>query len=92
MNQELSEEIIDAALEVHRILGGPGLMENIYEVSLCHELSLRGIKSERQAPIPVKYKNTEVRDPLFLDILVENDFIIEVKATGKDTPFTKSSF
>lgn len=87
MNQELSEQIIDAALEVHRILGGPGLMENIYEVALCHELSLRGIKSERQVPIPVKYKNAEVRDPLFLDILVENDFIIEVKATGKDYPF-----
>ena len=86
MNQELSDTITQAAIEVHRQLGGPGLLEAIYESALCHELHLRGIKSQRQLPIPVTYKNVAVREPLYLDILVEDKLIIEVKATGKDFP------
>lgn len=87
MENDLSNTIVEAASEVHCLLGGPGLMENIYESALCHELSLRGVHTQRQLPVPVKYKNAEVRDPLYLDILVENSLIIEVKATGKDFPF-----
>lgn len=86
MDKKLSDQIIDAAIEVHRILGGPGLLESIYETALCRELSLRGISNQRQLPIPVKYKAAEVREPLFLDILVDNKVIIEIKATGKDYP------
>ena len=86
MDQELSCKIVDAAVEVHRLLGGPGLLETIYESSLCHELSLRGVRSQRQIAVPVTYKSTAVRDPLFIDIIVENKFILEVKATGKDYP------
>jgi len=86
MNDTISQKIIESAEEVHRILGGPGLLESIYETALCHELSLRGLPSKRQLPIPVTYKNTTVREPLFLDILVDNQIIIEVKATGKDWP------
>lgn len=86
MDDTISQKIIEAAGEVHRILGGPGLLESIYETALCHELSLRGLPSKRQLPIPVTYKNTTVREPLFLDILVDNQIIIEVKATGKDWP------
>jgi len=86
MDSELNSKIVDAAFEVHRLLGGPGLLETVYESALCHELSLRGVPSQRQLPISVLYKNTEVRDPLFLDILVDNQIIIEVKATGKDYP------
>ncbi len=48
---------------------------------MCHELTLTGLQIQRQLLIPVKYKNTVVRDPLCLDILVENKVIIEVKAT-----------
>ncbi len=87
MENKLSSQIYEAALEVHLHLGGPGLLESIYESALCHELTLRGLQSQRQIPIPVMYKNTTVREPLFLDILVENKLIIEVKATGKDFPF-----
>ena len=87
MNNGLAERIIDAAHEVHRHLGGPGLLENIYETALCHELSLRGLFNQRQLPIPVLYKNIAVRDPLFLDILVENEVIVEIKATEKDFPY-----
>lgn len=87
MEKKLSNQIIDAAIEVHRHLGGPGLLETIYECALCYELSLIGIKNQRQLPIPVRYKNFTVREPLYLDILVENKVIIEVKATPKDLPF-----
>ena len=84
MSETLSEKIIQAAIEVHQHLGGPGLLESIYESALSHELSVRGIQNQRQLPISVIYKNIEVREPLFLDILVNKQLIIEVKATGKD--------
>lgn len=84
MENEISYIIVGAAIEVHRILGGPGLIESIYEDSLCHELSLRGLEIQRQLIVPVKYKNIVVSEPLRLDILVEKKVIIEVKATEKE--------
>lgn len=84
MENEISHKIIGAAIEVHRVLGGPGLLESVYESSLCHELLLRGLQIQRQLSVPVKYKNSVVRDPLCLDILVEKKVIIEVKATEKE--------
>ena|ERR1700722_14848720 len=86
MEKDIFHQITEAAIEVHRLLGGPGLLETIYETALCHELSLRGLHSQRQLPIPVTYKNTTVREPLYVDIFVENKVIVEVKATGKDYP------
>ena len=53
---EISEKIIGAAIEVHRILG-PGLLESVYEESLCHELSLKKIEFLRQQSVPICYKN-----------------------------------
>lgn len=87
MHNDLEQKIIEAAVEVHQNLGGPGLLESIYESALCHELSLKGIRTHRQKPIPVMYKGVEVREPLFLDILVENQIIVEVKASERDFPF-----
>ena len=84
MENEISHTIIGAAIEVHKVLGGPGLLESVYESALCHELKLRGLQIEKQLIVPVKYKNTIVRDPLCLDILVEKKVIIEVKATEKE--------
>ncbi|MFB5608482.1 MAG: GxxExxY protein [Candidatus Nitrosomaritimum yanchengensis] len=81
---ELSYDIIGSAIEVHQTLGGPGLLESIYESSLYHELKLRGFEVQKQVIVPVKYKNTVVRDPLCLDILVDKKVIIEVKATERD--------
>ena len=83
MENEISHKIIGAAMEVHRILGGPGLLESIYESSLCHELTLRGLHIQKQLIVPVKYKTIVVKESLCLDILVENRVIIEVKATEK---------
>ena len=56
---EISEKIIGAAIEVHRILG-PGLLESVYEDALCHELHLRGIKFTRQQNVPISYKGIKL--------------------------------
>lgn len=77
----LSEQILDAAIEVHRTLGGPGLLESLYEDALFYELRLRNIPALSQVSIPVVYKNCKLRDPMRLDILVDRKVIIEVKAT-----------
>lgn len=86
MENEISHKIIGAAIEVHKILGGPGLLEGVYESCLCHELAPRGLKTERQLAVPVIYKNSVVREPLYIDILVEGIVIVEVKATEKLHP------
>ena len=81
MENKLTSSIIDAAIEVHRVLGGPGLLESIYEDALAHELKLRNIPFKRQLPVPVLYKGVPVRDALRLDLLVNDCVIVEVKAT-----------
>jgi GxxExxY protein len=75
----LSNQIIGAAIEVHRTLG-PGLLESAYEVCLCHELSLRSIAYERQVALPVMYKGIRLDYGYKLDILVEGLVIIELKS------------
>lgn len=77
----LSQQVLDAAIEVHSTLGGPGLLESLYEDALFHELRLRNIPAVSQVQIPVIYKNYKLRDPMRLDILVDRKIIIEVKAT-----------
>lgn len=89
MEDELSYKVIGAAIEVHNILGGPGLLEGVYESCLCKELTLRGLKVQRQVPVPVIYKGEVIRDPLIIDILVENKLIVEVKATEKECSLYK---
>ena len=86
MLHNLCEKIIQAATEVHRILG-TGLLENVYESALCYELALQGLVYQRQVPIPVLYKGISVRQPLFLDVLVENQIVVEIKAIEKDNPY-----
>ena len=80
---ELSHFAIGAAIEVHKELGGPGLLEDIYEEALCNELSLRGIQVERQIGIPVIYKGKELRKRLVLDIVAGENLILEIKAVEK---------
>jgi GxxExxY protein len=83
---DISHQIIGAAIEVHRTLGGPGLLESIYESALCHELVLKGLCIQRQKPVQVVYKGVAIREPLFIDILVEDKVLVEVKATEKTHP------
>lgn len=86
MENELSYKITGAAIEVHRTLGGPGLLESIYEAALCHELTMQGLQIQRQLPLQVVYKGIMIKDPLYVDILVNNKVFIEVKATEKNHP------
>jgi len=80
MNEnEVSEKIIGAAIEVHRILG-PGLLESVYEEALCHELHLRGVQFTRQQGVPIPYKGIALGTDLRLDLLVEDNVIIDLKA------------
>jgi GxxExxY protein len=76
--------IVDAAVEVHRTLGGPGLLESVYEEALCHELERRGLKYERQKTLPVVYKGVTLATPLRMDLLVENLVVVECKASSMD--------
>jgi GxxExxY protein len=80
---QITDRIIAAAIEVHKTLGGPGLLESIYEDALAYELELRKIPFQRQLLVPVLYKGVPVRDALRLDLLVEDRIIVEVKATEK---------
>ena len=76
----ISNVIIGAAIEVHRELGGPGLLEDLYEESLCCELGLRGLEVARQVTVPVAYKGQRLKKPLYLDVLVNDLVIVECKA------------
>ena len=68
---EISRIILDAAIEVHRTLGGPGLLESVYEEALAWELQNRGLNVQRQKLVPVVYKGETLATPLRLDLLVE---------------------
>lgn len=87
----LSNEVIGAAIEVHKELG-PGLLESTYEASLRHELGLRGIASLRQVSLPINYKGLELPDSYRIDLLVENSLVIEIKAVEILFPYTPHNF
>ena len=74
----LSGEVIGAAIEVHSNLGA-GLLETTYELSLQHELKLRGIESVRQLILPIKYKDLVVPEAYRIDVLVDSCLMIELK-------------
>ncbi|HEY2933300.1 MAG TPA: GxxExxY protein [Acidobacteriota bacterium] len=67
----MSNRVLGAAIEVHRLLG-PGLLESTYEACLCRELSVRGIQFHRQVPLPVVYKDVKPDCGYRIDLLVEN--------------------
>ncbi len=81
---EISAQVVDAALKVHSALG-PGLLENVYEVCLKHELAKRGLTVRQQVGLPVMYDGVEVELGYRLDLLVEEQVIVEVKAVDQLT-------
>jgi GxxExxY protein len=81
----LSEMVIAACMEVHSQLG-PGLLEGIYEASLCAELELRQIPYERQKPISVIYKGKDLEQSYRIDLLVDRRLVIEIKAVDELLP------
>ncbi len=83
--KELSYQIRGAVWDVYNALG-PGLLESIYEEALCYELTQRGIKVERQKPVPLVYKGVVLKEDLRLDILVDDQIIIELKSAESIKP------
>jgi GxxExxY protein len=79
---EISKHIVECAIEVHRTLGGPGLLESVYEEALTWELRQRGLLVERQIEVPITYKGQLLATPLRLDMRVGKLVIVENKATS----------
>jgi GxxExxY protein len=82
--QELTGEIIAAAIEVHRELG-PGLLESAYQACLCHELRLRGIPFVCEEPLPIVYKGLKLDCGYRIDVGVADRVIVEVKSVDELT-------
>jgi len=81
MQDELTEKIIGATIEVHRDLG-PGLLESIYEEALCYEFELQEIKYKRQVPADIIYKGKIIKGQK-IDLLVEDEVVVEIKSLSK---------
>ena len=86
---ELSNKIVGATIEVHRALG-PGLLESTYEECLCHELSLNQIPFERQATLPVVYKGVCLDCGYRVDIIVDKKVILELKSVAESLPIHRA--
>ena len=78
MADDVTKRIIGAAIEVHRQLG-PGLLESIYQEALCHELTLRQIRFERQVAVDVLYKDIRIQGQR-IDLLIEGEVVVELKS------------
>ena len=85
IEEALTEQIIGAAIEVHKHWG-PGLYEEIYEKSLCQELRLRNVAFETQVKLPLLYKGEKVGDDLRLDLVVQGKVVVELKAVNALEP------
>src|SRR5690349_5689720 len=83
---ELSKVIIGAAIEVHRELGGPGLLESVYEEAMVDELTSRGLVVERQIWVPIFYKGKQLASPLRLDLKVNGLVLVDNKAVIEWNP------
>ncbi len=82
---EVTEEVIGAAIAVHRELG-PGLLESTYEACLAHELHLRGLKFEKQKGLPVEYRGIKLDCGYRIDLLVEGKVVVELKSVERLEP------
>lgn len=82
---QVTQEVIGAAIEVHRTLGA-GLLESAYQECLCRELDVRGIPFERKRGLPLEYKGVRCECGYRLDLLVANYLVVEVKAVEALAP------
>lgn len=82
---KITERILASAIEVHRILG-PGLLESVYEYCLVEELERNGLKVQRQVKLPITYKGRNLDKNFFLDLLVEDKVVVELKTVEEILP------
>lgn len=83
--EDIGKAVVDSAFAVHKNLG-PGLLERVYEVCMCYELNKRGISTQRQLDIPIKYDGLLFNEGLRLDILAGGKVIVELKAVDQLNP------
>ena len=83
--ESIAAQLVDSAFAVHKELG-PGLLEQVYEVCLCHELNKRGLTFQRQVPIPVQYDGIKFSVGFRLDLLIEDLVISELKTVERLMP------
>jgi GxxExxY protein len=88
VDEELTREIIGAAIEAHKALG-PGLLESAYEQCLCHELATRGLEAALQVALPIRYKDVSLDVGYRVDIVVEDRVILELKAEKEISPIDR---
>ena len=87
--EDLTSEIIAAAIEVHRVLG-PGLLESAYEACLCRELATRGLSFRLQSPLPVQYKGVQLDCGYRIDVIVDDLVVLELKCVSELTDLHKA--
>ena len=85
LEMELTEQIIAAAIEVHRALG-PGLLESSYQLCMAHEYTLRKIPFEQQVPIKIAYKGIDLDGGYRIDFMIDKKVILELKAIEEVLP------
>jgi GxxExxY protein len=78
LHENLTERVIGAAIEVHRVLG-TGLLESAYEECLCYEFHLRNIRFQRQVSLPVEYKGVHLDCGYRIDLIAEDALVLELK-------------
>ncbi|MFO0789977.1 MAG: GxxExxY protein [Pirellulales bacterium] len=83
--ETIGTRLLDAAFEVHRRLG-PGLLESVYEVCVCHELTKLGLPFQRQVWLPINYDEIQIDAGLRLDIVLQDIVIAEIKAVETILP------
>jgi GxxExxY protein len=83
--ESLASQVVDAAVKVHKTLG-PGLIESVYEICLCHELARREIPFKRHLDLPIVYENIRLESGLRIDVLVDDRVVIELKTVEKLLP------
>ena len=89
MNEnEIGTKLLEAAIQIHRELG-PGLLEAVYEVILARELSDRGLRVQRQVPVPIVFKGIRFDEGFRADIIIENKVLLELKSIERIVPAHK---
>lgn len=82
---DVSKIIVDCVFTIHKTLG-PGLLESAYEACLAHEIEKRGLTVEKQKTLPIRYDGIYVETGYRIDLMIENDFIVELKSVEKMLP------
>jgi GxxExxY protein len=83
--ESLAAQVVDAAVKVHKALG-PGLLESVYEICLCHEFTRRAIPFQRQVVLPINYEGIQLEAGLRIDIIVESCLVVELKTVDALSP------